>query len=121
MGCNYRRNSLMLGSTFFSKVLTGPVSICCFIPVLGILRVKLLVSHISPLTKQVGIYERHSPVMGSTSSSHSSAGSIVLLRDQRKTPARNWSFHFSQAKCVSIVFYSSLFFHYPWCFSLSGI
>ena len=37
-----------------------------------------------PLTKWVGKYERKSPVMGSTSSSHNSADSIDAPKDQKK-------------------------------------
>ena len=51
-----------------------------------------------PLTKWVGRYERNSPVMGSTSSSHNSADSINVLWGQKETPARNRSCHFSQVK-----------------------
>ena len=42
-----------------------------------------------PLTKWVGKYERKSPVMGSTSSSHNPADSIDVPQDQKGTPARN--------------------------------
>ena len=42
-----------------------------------------------PLTKWVGKHERKSPVMSSTSSSHSSVDSIDVPQDQKETPARN--------------------------------
>ena len=62
-----------------------------------------------PLTKWVGRYERNSPVMGSTSSSHNSADSIDVLWGQKETPARNRSCHFSQVNCVSIVVLQLIF------------
>ena len=73
------------------------------------------------LTEWVGRYERNSPVMGSTSSSHNSADSIDVLRGQQETPARNRSCHFSQVNCVSIVVLQLIFLYYAWCFSLSSI
>ena len=65
-----------------------------------------------PLTKWVGRYERNSPVIGSTSSSHNSTDSIDVLPDRKETPARNRSLHFSQVNCVFIVF---LQFIFPLC------
>ena len=62
-----------------------------------------------PLPKWVGRYERNSPVMGSTSSSHNSADSINVLWGQKETPARNRSCHFSQVNCVSIVVLQLIF------------
>ena len=73
------------------------------------------------LTKWVGKYGRNSPAMGSTSSSQSSTDSIDVLWGRKETPARNRSFHFSQANCVSIVFLKFTVFHYAWCFPLSSI
>ena len=55
-----------------------------------------------PLTKWVGKHERTSPVMGSTSSSHSSVDSIDVPQDQKKNTCKEPSFHFSQVNCVSI-------------------
>ena len=68
-----------------------------------------------PLTKWVGKYERKSPVMGSTSSSHNSADSIDVPQDQKKHLQG-----FSQVNRVSI-FLQFTFFHYAWCSSLSSI
>ena len=62
-----------------------------------------------PLTKWVERYERNSPVMGSTSSSHNSAASIDVLRGQKQTPGRNRSCHLSQVNCVSIVVLQFIF------------
>ena len=61
-----------------------------------------------PLTERVRKYERKSPAMGSTSSSHSLVDSIDVPQDQKETPARNRA-STSLKSIVYLFFYSSLF------------
>ena len=72
-----------------------------------------------PLTKWVGKYERKSPVMGSTSSSHNSADSIDVPQDQKKHLQGTELPLLSSHLCI--YFLQFTFFHYAWCSSLSSI
>ena len=99
----------MLGSIVLEKISYWIVSICCLILTPGFFHIEPLVSHIKPLPKWVGRYERNSPVMGSTSSSHNSADYTDVLRGQKETPARNRSCHLFQVNCVSIVVLQFIF------------
>ena len=85
MGWDLSKEFSNAGYSYFSrkKTLMGSVSICCLILGPGFLHI--LSFSYKPLTKWVGRYERNSPVMGSTSSSHNPADSIDVLWGQKET------------------------------------